>query len=56
RGFTKDKSVHGMRFGLSLVKKLLELHNGEVWVEDRIEGDYTQGSNFIILVPRAGVM
>ncbi|MHA1279136.1 MAG: PAS domain S-box protein [Candidatus Helarchaeota archaeon] len=56
RGFTKDKSVHGMGFGLSLVKKLLELHNGDVWVEDRIEGDYTQGSNFIILVPRAGVM
>ena len=40
-----------MGFGLSLVKKILEGYNGKIWVEDRIQGDYTKGSNFIVLIP-----
>ena len=43
----------GMGLGLSLVAKLLELCEGKIWVEDRIKGDYTQGSNFIIQIPEA---
>ena len=27
------------------------IFKGEIWVEDKIKGDYTKGSNFIILVP-----
>ena len=40
-----------MGFGLTLVKKLIKYYNGKIWVEDIVEGDYTQGSNFVILIP-----
>ena len=32
------------------VKEFLENNNGEIRVEDRIEGDYSKGSKFIILI------
>ena len=55
--FTKNdkKSIgsKGMGLGLSLVAKLIDLCEGKIWVEDRIKGDYTQGSNFIIQIPEA---
>ena len=47
----KDISTKGLGIGLTLVKKIVERYNGEIWVEDRIEGDYKQGSNFIVLIP-----
>ena len=43
----------GMGIGLSLVAKLVELYGGNIWVEDRIRGDSTKGSNFVILIPLA---
>ncbi|MFX1437400.1 MAG: PAS domain S-box protein [Promethearchaeota archaeon] len=49
----KPKGTKGMGLGLSLVAKLLDLCEGKIWVEDRIKGDYNQGSNFIILIPKA---
>jgi signal transduction histidine kinase len=39
--------------GLTLVKKIIGSYGGEIWIEDRIKGDYTQGSNFIVLIPEA---
>jgi len=53
RGYKKDISIKGMGFGLSLVKKILTGYNGEIWAEDRVKGDYTRGSNFVILIPEA---
>ncbi|MFW9828850.1 MAG: PAS domain S-box protein [Candidatus Thorarchaeota archaeon] len=47
----KLKGTKGMGLGLSLVKKILKFFNGKIWVEDKVEGDYSQGSNFIILLP-----
>ncbi|MFX1501729.1 MAG: PAS domain S-box protein, partial [Promethearchaeota archaeon] len=47
------KGSKGMGIGLSLVKKILTIFKGKIWVEDKIEGDYTQGSKFIVLLPEA---
>jgi len=51
--FNKEKGSKGMGFGLTLVKKIIESYKGKLWIEDRIEGDYTQGSNFVFLIPEA---
>jgi signal transduction histidine kinase len=53
KGHKKDKNVRGMGIGLSLVKKIIESYNGEIWVENRIQNDKSQGSNFIMLIPEA---
>ena len=42
-----------MGLGLSLVKKIIDSYHGKIRVEDRIKGDYKQGSNFILLLPEA---
>jgi len=47
----KSMNSKGMGIGLSLVAKLIELYCGDIWVENRIKGDLTKGSNFIILIP-----
>jgi len=49
----KSRHSKGMGIGLSLVAKLIELYGGNIWVENRIRGDSTKGSNFIILIPLA---
>jgi signal transduction histidine kinase len=51
RGSKDRKGGKGMGLGLSLVCKIVKEYGGDVWVEDRIEGDYTQGSNFVLLLP-----
>ena len=50
-GFRKDKNIRGMGLGLSLVKKIIESYNGQIWVEDRVKGDHRKGSNFVVLIP-----
>ncbi|MBD3215595.1 MAG: GAF domain-containing protein [Candidatus Lokiarchaeota archaeon] len=47
----KDKESSGMGLGLILTKKILEVHNGKIWVQNRIKGDYKKGSNFVVLLP-----
>jgi len=53
KSFDNLAKKKGLGLGLSLVAKLLELCEGNIWVEDRVQGDYTQGSNFIILLPKS---
>ena len=49
--FIKDKYGKGMGFGLTLVKEIIDSYGGFIWVENRIKGDYSKGSNFIFLIP-----
>ena len=49
----KRRHSKGMGIGLSLVAKLLKLYCGNIWVENRLKGDSTKGSNFIVLIPLA---
>jgi PAS domain S-box-containing protein len=51
RGNTK---VSGKGLGLYLVKNLVESYGGEVCVEDRVTGDHTKGSRFVIMLPASG--
>lgn len=48
RGNTKAK---GSGIGLYLVKTLVENYDGKVRVEDRIHGDRSNGSRFIVMLP-----
>ncbi|MFX0011136.1 MAG: PAS domain S-box protein [Candidatus Hermodarchaeota archaeon] len=50
RNYKQDRSTGGMGIGLSLVKTIINNYDGKVWVENRIKRDYTQGSNFVVLL------
>lgn len=47
----KEVSEKGMGIGLTLVHTIIKSYNGKIWVENAVPGDYTKGSNFIILIP-----
>ena len=49
----KDIMSQGMGIGLSLVKKIIENYNGHIRVENKVNSDYTKGTNFVILIPKA---
>jgi len=51
RGSRKRYKSKGMGLGLSLVRKIIDSYKGDIWVEDRVMGDYKQGSNFVVLIP-----
>ena len=51
--YRQSKKSKGMGLGLSMVAKLINLCDGKIWVEDRIIGDFSKGSNFIIQIPVA---
>jgi len=48
----KHHEVSGKGLGGVLIKSLAERYDGEVTIEDRIPGDYTQGTCFIIKLPK----
>ncbi|MBD3193978.1 MAG: PAS domain S-box protein [Candidatus Lokiarchaeota archaeon] len=48
----QKESMLGLGIGLSLVKKIIEKLEGTITVEDRINGDHTRGSNFIIEIAK----
>ena len=50
-GYGHLKVSKGMGVGLSLVRKILTSYNGQILVEDKVKGDHTKGSNFILLLP-----
>ncbi len=53
KGSNKEDNVPGRGLGLSLVKNIIEIYSGDIWIEDRVKNDYSKGNNFIILIPEA---
>ncbi len=53
RGNRYNEGSKGMGLGLSLVKKIIESINGEISVENKVPKDYTQGTKFLLRLPRA---
>ncbi|MBY9015527.1 MAG: PAS domain-containing sensor histidine kinase [Candidatus Lokiarchaeota archaeon] len=51
RGQVEKKDKIGLGLGLTLVKKIVGYYNGQIWVEDKVAGDHSKGSNFIIILP-----
>ncbi|MFX1501341.1 MAG: PAS domain S-box protein [Promethearchaeota archaeon] len=51
RGNRELKGSKGMGIGLSLVKKIIKGYNGKIWVENKVNGDYSKGSKFVLLIP-----
>jgi PAS domain S-box-containing protein len=51
--FIYDNTMKASRrgLGLNLVKTIIELLNGNVWVEDRVTSDPTRGAKFVIMLP-----
>lgn len=47
------QKIAGKGLGLYLVKTLIDDFHGKVLAEDRVPGDHTQGSRFIVLLPLA---
>ncbi len=39
--------------GLHIAKRLVDSYRGRIWVEDRARGDRTQGSRFVVILPKS---
>jgi PAS domain S-box-containing protein len=52
RGYSNRDAVKGLGLGLSLVKKIIEIYDGQIWVENRVKENHKEGSNFVLLIPK----
>ncbi|TFG14219.1 MAG: PAS domain S-box protein [Promethearchaeota archaeon] len=52
RDYRKGKAS-GIGLGLLLIKRILESYEGSVEVKDKIPGEHSKGSNFIVIIPEA---
>ncbi|RLI58473.1 MAG: hypothetical protein DRO93_09775 [Candidatus Thorarchaeota archaeon] len=46
-----ETAIPGEGLALPLVRAIVELHGGEAWVEDRVEGQPERGTKFVIRLP-----
>ncbi|MFW9909256.1 MAG: sensor histidine kinase [Candidatus Thorarchaeota archaeon] len=47
------KGAQGTGLGLSMVKALTELFDGDIRIEDRVPGNFNEGSSFILTFPKS---
>lgn len=52
---SRKTGVRGSGMGLTLVGQILHRYGGNIVVADRVDGDYTQGASFVILLPKGEV-
>ncbi|MFX0094585.1 MAG: sensor histidine kinase, partial [Candidatus Hodarchaeota archaeon] len=50
--FKKPSERAGSGVGLALAKLIVDKYQGKIWVEDRVKGDFKQGSSFQIALPK----
>jgi GAF domain-containing protein len=50
---TGATGIKGFGLGLSIVGTIVEKFQGRIWVEDRIRGDFSKGSVFKVMLPKA---
>ena len=46
------EGIRGSGLGLTVVWEIVKRLEGRVWVEDRVEGEHTKGSTFVVELPR----
>ena len=49
--YEKRKGSTGMGIGLIIIQTLTRTFDGSLYIEERIKGDYTKGTNFILVFP-----
>ncbi len=49
--YEKRSGSKGMGIGLTLIHTLTKSFNGSLYIADRIKGDHTKGTNFILVFP-----
>jgi PAS domain S-box-containing protein len=50
---TGATGIKGFGLGLSIVRTIVDRFDGKIWVEDRVKGDFSKGTVFKILLPKA---
>jgi K+-sensing histidine kinase KdpD len=53
KNFKKEMILNKGGLGLILVNFIIKIYSGYIWIEDKVKGNYSKGTNIIILIPEA---
>ncbi|MBD3254926.1 MAG: PAS domain S-box protein [Candidatus Lokiarchaeota archaeon] len=51
-GANQVRDMRGVLLGFLLIERIVDSLNGKIWVENKVDDDYSKGSKFIILLPK----